>query len=459
MKAELYKQLLHALRLFHEGKNIGLKIRQHIDFAQLLIDRCLYKQASEQLKKGKKYASKHDNLELMLEISRLEKSIISHLIDNNNEKRVNKIIAEVSHINEKINRVNKMTNLDARLNSLYKKVGFIRDQRDHDTFRKYFRKNLTDIKEEELSELEKIYLHNLYIGYYFFIQDFEKGYREAKTVVELFNKNPQLIISKTDLYIQALNKLSISESKLSRYDEFVETVKQLQNIPKISGINLNEDIKARLYKYYYLHEINRFFMLGDFKGGVEMISFLTKDLETFIDRLDQHSCIIFYYKIACMYFGDNNYTQTLYWLNKIINQPDVDIRRDIHCFARILNLVTHFEVGNMDVIDYYIRSTYRFLSKKFDLRLFQQYILSFLRNVNKGQTLKELKYEFEKLHSQLITIYDKPYERRAFIYFDIISWLESKIQNRPVGDIIHEKALERIKGIKESGLAEINSSI
>ncbi|MDH5603394.1 MAG: hypothetical protein OEY51_05630, partial [Cyclobacteriaceae bacterium] len=113
MKAELYKQLLHALRLYHEGKNIGLKIRQHIDFAQLLIDRCLYKQASEQLKKGKKYASKHDNLELMLEISRLEKSIISHLIDNNNEKRVNKIIAEVSHINEKINRVNKMTNLDA----------------------------------------------------------------------------------------------------------------------------------------------------------------------------------------------------------------------------------------------------------------------------------------------------------------------------------------------------------
>ena len=454
MKAELYKELLHALRLYHEGKNIGLKIRQHIDFAQVLTDRCLYKQANEQLKKAKKYAEKHNNLELLLEISRIEKGIISHLIDSNNEKRVNKIIAEVSNINEKINRVNQMTNLEARLNSLYKKVGFIRDRRDHDTFKQYFEKNLANINEKHLSPLEKMHLYNLYIGYYFFIQDFEHGHQEAKKLVSLFDENPELIVSKTDLYIQALNKLSISESKLSLYDEFVETVRKLQDIPKVPGIVLNDDIRARLYKYYYLHEINRFFMLGEFKAGVKMVSYLTDELDNFIDRLDQHAQIIFYYKIACMYFGDGNYKQTLVWLNKIINQPDVDIRRDIHCFARILNLVTHFEIGNMDVIDYYIRSTYRFLSKKYDLRLFQKYILSFLRNVNKGQTSGELRKEFEKLHSQLLTLQNKPYERRAFIYFDIISWLESKTENRTVGEIIREKALQRIKSKTEFTVPE-----
>jgi RNase P/RNase MRP subunit POP5 len=34
---------------------------------------------------------------------------------------------------------------------------------------------------------------------------------------------------------------------------------------------------------------------------------------------------------------------------------------------------------------------------------------------------------------------NNPYEKRAFIYFDIISWLESKIEHKKVQDIIREK--------------------
>jgi hypothetical protein len=32
-----------------------------------------------------------------------------------------------------------------------------------------------------------------------------------------------------------------------------------------------------------------------------------------------------------------------------------------------------------------------------------------------------------------------PYERRAFLYLDIISWLESKIDNIPVAQVIRAK--------------------
>ncbi len=36
------------------------------------------------------------------------------------------------------------------------------------------------------------------------------------------------------------------------------------------------------------------------------------------------------------------------------------------------------------------------------------------------------------------------FEKRAFLYFDIISWLESKIEKRTVQDIIKTKALKKI---------------
>ena len=60
-------------------------------------------------------------------------------------------------------------------------------------------------------------------------------------------------------------------------------------------------------------------------------------------------------------------------------------------------------------------------------------------------TPKELIKHFEKLRENLIPLSENQYEKRSFIYFDIISWLESKIENRSVKEIIREKAVNREK--------------
>lgn len=450
LKAELYKQILQSIRLFHSGNIIDLEIRQLIDFAQILFDRGMYKDGLKILQKAKKLAKNHENLELVLETIKLEKSVMSQTIDSENQKRVSKIIQEASQIHLKINLINQLSNLSDRLNGLYKKVGFIRDQRDFNTLEKYFYRSLPQFKEEDLSVLEKIWLYNLYIGYYFFIQDFEQGCRYARQMVELFDQNPSFINSRTDFYIQGINKLLIAQFKLSRYYEFVETTKKLKGVSQIPGLRLNEDIRAKLFKYTNLHEINRYFILGDFDGGIQKISQIEQGLEQFINRLDKHSTIIFYYKIACMYFGAGDFRNTNIWLQKIINMPNVDLREDIHSFARILNLISHYEMENIDLIDYVMRSTYRFLAKKHDLRLFQSYILKFMKDMNKGITEDKLISKFKKLRNQLLSLTNKPYERRAFIYFDIISWLESKIEKKNIQEIIQEKAKKKINAqVKE----------
>lgn len=34
-----------------------------------------------------------------------------------------------------------------------------------------------------------------------------------------------------------------------------------------------------------------------------------------------------------------------------------------------------------------------------------------------------------------------PYESKALEYFDFVSWLESKIENRPFAEVVREKCL------------------
>ena len=57
------------------------------------------------------------------------------------------------------------------------------------------------------------------------------------------------------------------------------------------------------------------------------------------------------------------------------------------------------------------------------------------------------------LHKELKQYEDDPYERRAFLYLDILSWLESKIENRPVREIIREKS--KIINRKERNSIEV----
>ena len=44
------------------------------------------------------------------------------------------------------------------------------------------------------------------------------------------------------------------------------------------------------------------------------------------------------------------------------------------------------------------------------------------------------------MHTTLKQYENDPYEMRAFLYLDVLSWLESKIENRPVAEVIKAKA-------------------
>ena len=68
----------------------------------------------------------------------------------------------------------------------------------------------------------------------------------------------------------------------------------------------------------------------------------------------------------------------------------------------------------------------------------QKEMMKFIRNLNRIYDY-ELKQAFIDLRNKLIQYENHPYEKRAFLYLDIISWLESKIEGRPVQEIIKAK--------------------
>ena len=54
-----------------------------------------------------------------------------------------------------------------------------------------------------------------------------------------------------------------------------------------------------------------------------------------------------------------------------------------------------------------------------------------------------LQRKFKKLHTELQKIQNKPFQKRAFLYLDIISWLEAKMNHTSVQEVISAKFAAR----------------
>ena len=160
-------------------------------------------------------------------------------------------------------------------------------------------------------------------------------------------------------------------------------------------------------------------------------------------HLDFHRVILFYYKIACLYFGSGDNSRAIDYLNLIVNESP-DFRGDIQCYTRILRLIAYYELGDNYLVEYQVKSIYRFLTKMDDLHAVQKEILTFIRKLPKVQP-SEMKKELKKLLDRFIKLKNDPYEIRSFLYLDIIAWLESKIQGVPVQQIVRDKFLKKSK--------------
>lgn len=191
---------------------------------------------------------------------------------------------------------------------------------------------------------------------------------------------------------------------------------------------------------HYTHQINKSFYEGAFNEGIKIIPEVEAFIQRYQNHLDIHHRMLLYYKIACLYFGNGDYDACMNYLKRIISTRDPLIRRDLQCYARILNLICSYESGSDYNIDYQIRAVYVFLDKMNDLQQVQKEMMHFLKRLNSVYA-SDLKEAFRKLYETLKPYEHHPYERRTFYYLDVLSWLQSKVEGIPVGEVIRRRFL------------------
>lgn len=437
-KAHLYKQILISLRLSPTHQNSITHIREQIDFATILYSKGLYQQSLKLLDKTKILAIQKEQYNLAYEIIELEKVIESQYITRSMSDRADTLAIEAKNINQKNVITSRLSNLSLQLYSWFLKYGYARNDQDTKTVEKYYSDRLPKYKFSELGFTGKMYLYqaNLWLG--FITQDFISCYRNSQKLVQLFHDFSDMKKLHPVFYLKAVNYLLESLFYLQRREKYQETLEDLTKEIEIEKIFSSENTQNLCFLYLHQHRINSFYLSGEFTKGTEFVNNVQTKLNNTDRKIDAHHVMLFYYKFACMYFGAGNYEQCIFYLNKIIENKDLKMREDLLCYTRVLNLVAHYESGEDENIEELIKSTYKFLLKMNNLYEVQRKMIKFLRNLS-DLFPNQLKKSFENLYNELKIYEDHPYEKRTFLYLDILSWLESNIKGVPVETIVKQK--------------------
>ena len=433
VKASLYKQILSSLHQYKDDTNIDLLLNEQMAYARILYNKGLYHQSLKVLDKCKALARNFHQLTYILQAVFFEKKIEALHITRSIENRAELLSAESENVLKHTSFVNAFSNLSLQLYSWYIQSGHARDEKDVEAIRSFFIQHLPQYSESDLSWYEKLYLYQSYCWYNFILQDLLMYYRYTQKWVQSFTQHTEMITVEMGQYIKGLHNLLSAHFALNNYDKFNETLQQFEAFAMSDAAQSTTNTSIQTFVYLHIAKINKHFLEGTFSEGLTLVPYIEKKLEEYKLHLDRHRILVFYYKIASLYFGSGDNDKAIDYLNKIINWK-VDLRTDLQCYARLLHLIAHYELGNFQLLEYLTKSVYRFMGKMKNLSVVEEEIFSFLKTSFSLSALQMIS-AFKALKIRLEQHSGNPLETRSFMYLDIIAWLESKIQGVPVQQI------------------------
>ena len=435
-KNYLYRLILKCLRLYHSERTIELELKELLEYIEILYHKQLYELYWKELKRAKKLAQENENFLSSLEIISWENKVLQEEHDMEGLKKLSDSasVDEQQIMKQYLNyREYEWIYLESFLK--YYQKGSIRHEEEMLNYKSLMRKAVMKNEQRALSTKAKIEFFQINAFYCFINANYIEAQQYIEQVIQLMEKS-SFFKDNPKKHLQYLHNLSLLYLSIKKYYKLPLLIHKMKDI----AVSF-ERIKLMAFSCHSNIELLYLGFTGSFQEGIEYSRKLETEISKYKTKIDQKFLIQLYSQLAYLYMGAKRYSEALKWINKVINDQYERINSQLYSEAKIFNLIIHYEMKNMDLLEYIVRSTYRFLYQRKRLYQFENCIMNFIRNWNKlGNSEQEKTNAFKKLKENLIKISQNPHEKRALEYFDYISWLESKIEKRDFAEIVKEKA-------------------
>ena len=417
-KRYLYESLLKSLAQFSQ-KAIEDQVYSKLAGTKVLMKKGLFAAAFSELKKGQKLAEKYELFELQIMLSGLRKK-------RNYKPKTTKPGEDPSRQLFELN-ANALAQLSNINEYWYLAQRVAR-----------FQKAQNNEQQQELVELaqspklldvnlatnfrSKLYFYQANAAYQFMQGNVKKAYEVNSQFLDLLEDNPQFLSLYTENYLAALNNMLIDSLVIKDFDVLKAGINRLEMTLKRPEFKSMKNMESRVFRQRYLLLINWSLSQKDFGRVLEWVPEIEAGLQRFGDKIEKHHRITFYYLLAYLLFLNKRCGTALEWINRILNDAKEDVVKEIYYFARILNLLIHFELGNTTLLESLLLSTPKYLKSRRPIYVTEKTLFRFLGKLVAEPNRKAREELIMAFKVEVDGLAQEPGERRVFNYLDLRLW-------------------------------------
>lgn len=402
------------LTLFHEEKQIEIKLRSQFNQGIVLHKKGLFDLAIRQYEKTLKTALEYEEFSVALSIyykllslyyaGKLGvefpymvgfQSLVKTMSGENKIQELNTGLAEIlfaDHLSEQ-EKLDRIASIKTSADAIENTDGFI-------------------TKWGQFC----INTHSNYL-----LKNHEASNKSNKIQLEFLAEYP-LIHEKDPLrYVKHLINYINGKFNVSAYEEIPALLEKLRTL---HVGDLSDHCNFMKWSCYYIHAISYHLQTGDFQGAKKVLAEGDPWFEKEEAEVPDYFKLLFYDAAFITEFGNGNYKAALQQLNKLSNYKS-QFRRELQISVKFYNIILHFELENFDLIGSKIRSLYREL-KTHQPQLSKE--SETIKWIRKGVEKVSNKIDFKKIAPSLSRELRDLHkgEDHSLMYFPfLVAWLDS----------------------------------
>ncbi|MCB0514614.1 MAG: hypothetical protein R2798_09005 [Chitinophagales bacterium] len=431
LKSYLYDMILKSMSVYFTTHSIDAQLLEDVKQICFLYEKNLLEQVQKKLKSAYKIALANERLSILPELFYWQKKIMEagfytrHSLDD-----IADIYGKAKKYIQKLNTINEYWQLEAKLYFQYNHEGVIRNRTELHKIEDVLQSNLMK-NENKADSFEAELLYNkIYATYFFVLRDFSSCYAYIKKVVDLLESKPEMMQVRPVQYVQAISNLLNMSRALQKNEETSHYLQQLKNLLQDKKFPRSERVMIKLFEAYYYHQLNYLQDSGNLSESSQYMKEVVEGLERYNGKIDKMGEVMLRFHLVKICIQRKNYAEALAWLRKILDNETPDYRHDIYGFSHVLYILLLLEssANNKTLLSALQQNLYYFRMRNPQYQ-FDACIVLFLENLlNSKLQNEDIQAAYLQLYQELQELSQDPFERKAFAYFDFLSWIEAQMQ-------------------------------
>ncbi len=422
-KNYLTKHILRVLREHNDtGQYTGTRQLQEIE---LLMQRRIYDLAEKLLAKARQKALAEERWHDFLQLSDTEMALLVGASGDLDEslRAIDGLNAERRRARENLQNLGEFEDLYYRYRPILKRKQNARNEWDLQLVQAFAQDSLLSSPLQAKSiRAQRIYYlcHALIQGYR---GDFQ-GAREALDgSLQLYAAHSFLRDDYPEAYLTDLWRLGGHQLHQGDHAAVEQTLALLKSEREGRGLASSEIFEkhSRLLLSYAI-TTQRYALVAD------ELPAIASGLEAHAATIPWTSLSVLILLLGRLQFEQGHLKEARRHLNKILDHPERGQREDITSLARIMLIFIYFEEGDGDLTEASSRATRKYLQRRDALYQSERRILRFMEQNSFTQKGAASKVALQALYTDLQAIFQDPLEANILLYFDILGWLQRKIQ-------------------------------